>query len=441
MPSDDYLKEIRRVSLAATWGTMFEYYDFLASSTAAGLVWSTIFYGPITKVPSIALALSLVTVALAYLVRPIGGLIFGHLGDRYGRKSNLIVTLVLMFIGSFGIAILPTYASIGLISVILLNVLRTIQGLGFGGEWGGASTWLMEFGMKSGKPYGIWSGLLQSGVSYGIGLSALAFSIATSVLNHSAFLSWGWRVIFIVGAIIVVIGIIIRYLTLESPIFNELKERRDIARLPSIEILKLQWKKIIMLAFSWWFVTVYDPLLVLPYSIELAIALKVSPLFGLTTPSYMLLVVGISAILGGISTFLGGIASDKLGRKKVMIIASGITALIIYPYLLLFFTRNPLLLILAGLLIYLPRFFGQGPLPAFFTEIFPAKYRYSGSGLAYQFGGLLTGIATGVIFPSILAFTHATVLSAWIYAGALGTIIAAVSFVTLLFIREEKTVY
>jgi len=217
--------EARKVLLIASIGNFLDFYDFFISSSAASLVWPTIFIQPLVAGnTNLALAISLASFGITFLARPLGAFIFGHYADKVGRKSALLITLLLAFISMIGIGLLPPYASIGVVSVILLFTFRFILGISFGGEWGGGATWVMEFAYKRGK-LGLYSVIYQISGQFGITTSSLAFATLAFLLPRQQLLDWGWRVLFYIGAAVLIIGAIIRYLFSDSPVFERIKSQ------------------------------------------------------------------------------------------------------------------------------------------------------------------------------------------------------------------------
>jgi len=432
------LSELRKVVIAASIGTVFEYYDLLISATAAGIVWPKLYFIPASTDPNVGLALSLSTVGLAFIVRPLGGFIFGHIGDKLGRKSTLLLTLFLMFIGTLGLGVLPTYYQIGVASVYLIILFRIIQGIGFGGEWGGAASWIAEFAKKFNQDPVYWTSILQGAVLFGIASSTIAFSLASLLLPQQDFLNWGWRILFIVGALIVILGGIIRYYTSESPLFIEAQKKGEIAKSPGVETLKIYWKKIILLALSWWYMTVTTVLIATPYSIQLASALGVKG-FGLNAQTFMNLVVGIGYISGGLASIALGMIRKRLDFIKTNIIFALLSGFLVYFYLFSILTKDPVLIILASIIFFAVVFYPFGMIAAWFTEGFPTKYRYTGTGLSYQFGGLLSGLTSSLIPPLIVLLTGLSADKVWPYYALTYTIICIVSALSTLIYSKVKT--
>lgn len=426
------LKVVRGVVLAAGLGTMMDYYDFLLAANAAGTVWLSLYFKPAFKIPSLALSLAILTYAISYIIRPLGAFIFGHIGDRLGRQSTLVLTLLLAFASMVGMGATPTYAQIGVYSVILLMLFRIILGLSFGGEWGGGATWMSELLIASGEGrLGYWGGVYQVFSTAGIALASLAFSLTSILMPTTAFYLWGWRMLFYIGAVIVIIAAVIRYRFTESPLFIELIRGNRVLRQPAVEVLRREWVKVLLLALSWFYITAVTVVAILPYSITYTRdVVDISRLAGLPTASFIQLIYATTLLTGGVaSSLISGYLADKMNSTRILVMGSAATAvmsLVFYPALS---TGNPILIAIAFEAYMLSEYFGFGALPKLFTQAFPTEYRYSGSGLSYQFGGLLTGIASGVVLSAIIDLAG---YSAWYLVSLLMVAISLSSLASAL---------
>ncbi|WP_291765945.1 MFS transporter [Caldivirga sp. UBA161] len=419
---------VKSTVLAAGLGTMLDYYDFLLAANAAGTVWLSQYFEPAFKIPGIALSLAMVTYAVAYVTRPLGAFIFGHIGDRVGRRYTLVLTLLLAFASMVIMGLTPTYSQIGIYSIMLLLISRLILGIGFGGEWGGGATWISEVMMANGcSNLGFWGGVFQAFATVGIALASLAFSFSSLLMPHQFFYSWGWRILFLVGAAVIVIAAIIRHRLIESPLFMELAKRGEVLRYPAIEVFKREWLKVMLLALAWFYITAVTTVAVLPYSVTyVSKALGIGTLMGMPASSFILLAYAISLLTGGVaSTLISGSLSDKYNPLLILVIgsvATGIMSVLFYPLLA---TGNPAVILITFEAYMASEYMGFGSLPKLFTLLFPTVYRYSGSGLAYQLGGLLTGLASGLILPVIISTLG---YSAWYAVSAL---MASISLASL----------
>jgi MFS family permease len=432
--------ELRKVTAAASIGTLMEYYDFFIAATAASTVWPLLFFNAVQGVASLALALSIVTFSLAYFARPVGGFIFGHLGDRLGRKPILVWTLLTVSAGSLGIALTPSYAMIGALAIPLLALFRILQGIGFGGEWGGAAAWVGEFSARTGRR-GFWTGILQASPGLGIAFAALGFAVGFTVLPSAAFVAWGWRVLFVVGALVAVVGAVIRLRMMESPLFQRVQQQKAVERFPASTVLVgKSGGRVLLLALAFLGVAAVTPLVIVPFGVNFTVASLLSSgtrsVWGLPVPAFALFVVFVGSCFGGTTSFLSSVFSDRFGRKRTLILGAALILALSWPYFLLIRTLNPWLILGASVMLQVAQGVGFGPVAAWFTEYFPTRVRYSGAGLSYQVGGLLTGVATGAILPALIA-PYPTTL-AWPYVAALMSGISAISIAAAVFTVETR---
>ena len=379
----------RRVVLASFIGTTIEWYDFFLYGTAAALVFNKLFFPTIAPLAGTMAAFG--TYAVGFFARPFGGIVFGHFGDRLGRKSMLITTLMMMGLATFLIGVLPTHAQAGMLAPVLLVVLRFVQGLGVGGEWGGAVLMAVEHGEAGRRGFqGSW---VQAGVPAGLLLATAVFKIF-SALPAEQFLSWGWRVPFLLGILLTGVGLFIRLAVLESPIFAAMKDARPPAPLPILEVLR-HYPRQVLLAMGarfaenayFYIFTVF----VLSYATER---------LGLPRADILNGVLFGSAIHFAAIPFFGAL-SDRLGRRPVYLGGALFLALFAFPFFRLveMGTAALWLAIAAGLIGHAAMY---GPQAAFFSELFGTHVRYSGASLGYQLaspfaGGLAPLIATGLL--------------------------------------------
>jgi len=377
----------------ASVGSMFEWYDFFLAATAAAVVWPKIFF-PARFDPAVALAVSVASVGLAYVSRPVGALIFGHLGDKYGRRNTLVWTLILMGISSIGTALLPPYASVGIIALVMVFAFRLLMGVGVGGEHGGAFSWVAEARPNS-KHRGFWISWPNAVLLLGKLLSVYAFYVVSSSLSNAAYLDWGWRVPFALGAVMLLIGLIIRIKIMESPMFQQLQSKRTILKYPAFQVLREQGRKMFTLLWLNSYITAIPGLLILPYSISYLTRIGAND-------ALANLSVSAGSAVGFFTLLLGAYVSDYVGRIKVLRIGALLTIAAMFPYFLLLSTVNPIWIILAQMLFYGLNEIPDGVCKAIYTESFPTKYRYSGQGLTHEIGGMIAGVLIAVILPLIL---------------------------------------
>ena len=380
---------MQKVALTALAGTSIEWYDFFLYGAAAALIFPTAFFGEAT--PSTALILSLLTFAAGFIARPIGGIIFGHYGDRVGRKKTLVMALILMGVSSTLIGLLPTYAMIGITAPILLTSLRFAQGLAIGGQWGGAMLLVTESAPSNQRGY--YGAFAQAGAPVGVILANLAFIITSALVSEESFYSWGWRIPFLASAVLIGISMYIQLNLEDTKAFKELQALREsqkdnneepIIRSPILEAMQKYPKRIALAAGAFLSIQV-------TFYILIAFLLAYGVTSAEITRDDMLAAVLIASAIMVPVQFMFSSYSDRHGRKGVFMagaILTGLWAFAIFP---LVDTGNFWLIVLAitGGLIFVSMMYG--PQAAFFTELFTTEVRYSGATLGYQFGAILGG--------------------------------------------------
>ena len=395
--TDTANSNMKKVALTALAGTSIEWYDFFLYGAAAALIFPTAFFGEAT--PSTALILSLLTFAAGFIARPIGGIIFGHYGDRVGRKKTLVIALILMGISSTLIGLLPTYAMIGVTAPILLTSLRFAQGLAIGGQWGGAMLLVTESAPSDKRGY--YGAFAQAGAPVGVILANLAFIITSSLVSEESFYSWGWRIPFLASAILIGISMYIQLNLEDTKAFKELQVMREnhegnnevVQRSPILEAIKKYQKRIALAAGA--FLSIQVTFYIL---IDFLLAYGVSS--AEISRDDMLAAVLIASAIMVPCQFIFSSYSDRHGRKGIFMAGAMLTGLWAFAIFPLVDTGNFWLIVLAitmGLI-----FVGMmyGPQAAFFTELFSTEVRYSGATLGYQFGAILGG----AFAPTIAAF-------------------------------------
>ena len=379
---------MQKVALTALAGTSIEWYDFFLYGAAAALIFPTAFFGEAT--PSTALILSLLTFAAGFIARPIGGIIFGHYGDRVGRKKTLVMALILMGVSSTLIGLLPTYAMIGITAPILLTSLRFAQGLAIGGQWGGAMLLVTESAPFNQRGY--YGAFAQAGAPVGVILANLAFITTSALVSEESFYAWGWRIPFLASAILIGISMYIQLNLEDTKAFKELQALREsqkdnnevIRRSPILEAIQKYPKRIALAAGAFLSIQV-------TFYILIAFLLAYGVASTDITRDDMLAAVLIASAIMVPLQFMFSSYSDRHGRKGVFMagaILTGLWAFAIFP---LVDTGNFWLIVLAitGGLIFVSMMYG--PQAAFFTELFSTEVRYSGATLGYQFGAILGG--------------------------------------------------
>ncbi len=394
---DNSQSNMQKVALTALAGTSIEWYDFFLYGAAAALIFPIAFFGEAT--PSTALILSLLTFAAGFIARPIGGIIFGHYGDRVGRKKTLVIALILMGVSSTLIGLLPTYAMIGVTAPILLTSLRFAQGLAIGGQWGGAMLLVTESAPSDKRGY--YGAFAQAGAPVGVILANLAFIITSSLVSEESFYSWGWRIPFLASAILIGISMYIQLNLEDTKAFKELQSMREdhedsnqeIKRSPILEAIKKYPNRIALAAGAFLSIQV-------TFYILIAFLLAYGVSSAEISRDDMLAAVLIASAIMVPCQFIFSSYSDRHGRKGIFMAGAIFTSLWAFAIFPLVDTGNFWLIVLAitmGLI-----FVGMmyGPQAAFFTELFSTEVRYSGATLGYQFGAILGG----AFAPTIAAF-------------------------------------
>jgi metabolite-proton symporter len=407
--------ELRKAVIAATVGTTIEWYDFFIYGTAAGLVFGKLYFP--NSDPLTATLAAFGTYFIGFVGRPIGAAIFGHYGDRIGRKATLIATLMTMGIATFLIAFVPTYASIGIWGAVLLTILRVIQGIGVGGEWGGSVLIAMEWA-RTHNSRGLIASWPQFGVPSGLFLSNLAI-LAFSSWSGDQFLEWGWRIPFILSIILVGIGLWVRLGILETPVFEKLVSERKIERAPILEVIKRQPKEIILSAL----VRMSEQA---PFYIFTAFVFA----YGTGTlklPRDMILSAVLVASLVSFFTIpISGHISDRIGRRRMYLIGAAVMGVFGFLYFGMLDTAAPLLVFIAIVISLIPHDMQYGPQAALIAEAFTPRLRYSGASLGYQLASVIAGGPAPLIATALFAAYHTGyAIAVYILACAVISLIAA----------------
>ena len=377
---------MQKVALTSLAGTSIEWYDFFLYGASAALIFPTVFFGETT--PSTALILSLLTFAAGFIARPIGGIIFGHYGDKIGRKKTLVIALVLMGVSSTLIGLLPTYAMIGVAAPILLTTLRFAQGLAIGGQWGGAMLLVTESAPANQRGY--YGAFAQAGVPVGVILANLAFIVTSSMVSEESFFAWGWRIPFLASAILIGISMYIQLNLEDTKAFKELEASRkvgtsvEIKSSPIIEAIKKYPSKIVLAAGAFLSIQV-------TFYILIAFLLAYGVASAEVTRDDMLIAVLIGSGIMIPFQFFFSAYSDRHGRRGVFMLGAILTAVWSFAIFPLVDTGNFWLIVMAISLGLVFVSMMYGPQAAFFTELFSTEVRYSGATLGYQFGAILGG--------------------------------------------------
>jgi len=413
-PHVDHGAQLRKAVVAATIGTTIEWYDFFLYGTAAGLIFGKLYFP--NSDPLTATLAAFGTYFVGFVGRPIGAAIFGHYGDRIGRKATLIATLLTMGIATFLIAFVPSYESIGIWGAVILTVLRMLQGIGVGGEWGGSVLIAMEWSRTHGQR-GLIASWPQFGVPAGLFLANLAV-LAFSAMSGDQFATWGWRVPFMLSIVLVAIGLWIRLGILETPVFRQLVRNNRVEKAPILEVIKRQPKEIILSAFArmaeqapFYIFTAF----VFAYAVG---TLKMPREFTLTA-------VLVAACVSFVTIPLAGHLSDRIGRRRMYLIGAVLTGVFGFVYFKLIDTTVPWLVFLAIVLSLIPHDLMYGPQAALIAEAFTPRLRYSGASLGYQLASVIAGGPAPLIATALFAQYHSsTMIAVYIAACAVVSVIA-----------------
>jgi MFS family permease len=430
MSNENSESNIQKVALTALAGTSIEWYDFFLYGAAAALIFPTAFFGEAT--PSTALILSLLTFAAGFIARPIGGIIFGHYGDRVGRKKTLVMALILMGVSSTLIGLLPTYAMIGVTAPILLTSLRFAQGLAIGGQWGGAMLLVTESAPSNQRGY--YGAFAQAGAPVGVILANLAFIITSSLVSEESFYSWGWRIPFLASAVLIGISMYIQLNLEDTKAFKELQSLREsqkddteevIRRSPILEAIRKYPTRIALAAGAFLSIQV-------TFYILIAFLLAYGVSSADVSRDDMLTAVLIASAIMVPFQFMFSSYSDRHGRKGIFMVGAVLTGIWAFAIFPLVDTGNFWLIVLAisGGLTFVSMMYG--PQAAFFTELFTTEVRYSGATLGYQFGAILGG----AFAPTIAALLWKDYGIFWV-----SVYIAFAAFLTLLSVMALTETY
>jgi MFS family permease len=410
--------ERRRKAVFASWiGTTIEYYDFSGYGLAASLIFPTLFFH--TDDPAVAVLLSLSTFAVGYIARPVGAAVFGHYGDRIGRKAALVVTLVLMGVSTFVIGLLPTYESIGVLAPIALVIARLLQGFSVGGEYGGAVLMTVE---HSGERKGFLGSIVNTGATAGLILANVVF-LAVFQLPDDLLYSWGWRIPFLLSGVLVIIGFIARATLEETPDFQEAKKHNTIEQRPIVDVLRNHTGTVLLLALgiiaagtAFTMTTVYS----LSYGTHV-LGLSSSTMLAILLPATVTILIGLPVF---------GAIADRIGVRTVFL--GGAAALMVLPFVwfALMETRNYVLMLLGFALLFIGYSANYAVVPAYFSQVFPPSVRFTGMSI-----GLTIGLIGGnAIAPSVSSILQ-DVTGGWVGIAMYMSIAAAVSLVAGLFLR------
>jgi metabolite-proton symporter len=415
LSESDHNSQLRKAIVASTIGTAIEWYDFFLYGTAAGLIFGKLYFPNEDALTATLAAFG--TYFIGFVGRPIGAAIFGHYGDRIGRKGTLIATLLCMGIATFLIAFVPTYSEIGIWGAVILTILRMIQGIGVGGEWGGSVLLAMEWSRHH-HERGFVASWPQFGVPAGLFLANLAV-LAFSAISGDQFATWGWRLPFALSIVLVGVGLWIRLGIFETPVFQKLVENDRIEKAPVVEVVRKQWKEIILSAFvrmaeqaPFYIFTAF----IFAYAVS---TLKMSR-------DFILIAVLVAAVVSFVSIPLSGHISDRIGRRKMYMIGAAVCGVFGFIYFAMVDTAAPALVFIAIVLSLIPHDMMYGPQAALIAEAFTPRLRYSGASLGYQLASIIAGGPAPLIATWLFATYHSGyAISIYIAICAVVSLIAA----------------
>ena len=415
LSEQDHRIQLRRAVLASTVGTAIEWYDFFLYSTVSGLVFARLFFP--RSDPLVGTLEAFAVYAVGFVARPVGAAIFGHYGDRIGRKSTLIASLLLMGIATFLVALVPTYQRIGIWGAVILTVLRFVQGVGVGGEWGGSVLLAMEWARTT-RHRGFIASWPQFGVPAGLFLANLAV-LAFSAISGDRFLVWGWRIPFLLSIVLVAVGFYIRLGIRETPVFTRLVAENKVEPTPIVEVMRRHPKEIALTALC----RMGEQA---PFYLFTAFVFA----YGTTTLNigrdFLLVAVLAASVVSFVSIPLFGHLSDRIGRKRVYMLGAALTGLFGFVYFAMLDTRAPALVFLAVVVSLIPHDMMYGPQAALIAECFTGRLRYSGASLGYQLASVIAGGPSPIIATWLLSRYASGYAIAWfIFVCALISIAAA----------------
>jgi metabolite-proton symporter len=400
---------MRRVALSVLIGTTIEWYDFQLYGIAAALVIAPLYFPSANPVAGTLLAFS--TFAIGFGARPIGGIVLGHFGDRIGRKKMLVLSLTMMGLATFLMGALPTYAQIGVWAPVIMVLLRLVQGFGVGGEWGGAVLTAVEY--SSPRKRGFYGSLPQIGVPAGLVLSTLAF-LLVSRLPEDQFMSWGWRVPFLISVVLVLVGLVVRMKLSETPVFDKVRERKQEQRAPLATAIR-DYPVQILLAIGSMISTGAYYYVVNAYALSYATSAKTMDRASLLTAVMISGVVAMAAL-----PYFGSM-SERVGRRRMILIGLAAMAVWIYPTILAVESGNFAAVLGAYVVGAVLFSVSYGPQATFIVEMFDARVRFSASSTSFQFGVLLGGALAPIIAAALVRSTG-TVVSVAVYVCVLSLV-------------------
>ena len=414
LPESDHQRQLRRALIASTVGTTIEWYDFLLYSTVTGLVFGKLFFPKSDPLVGVLEAFAIYTVG--FVARPIGAAIFGHYGDRMGRKAALIVTLLMTGLATAAVGLVPTYSQIGIWGAVILTVIRFIQGIGVGGEWGGSVLLSMEWA-RTNQHRGFICSWPQLGGPAGLLLANVAV-LVFSLISGDQFLVWGWRIPFLLSVVMIAVGLYIRLGIMETPVFRRIVAENRVARVPVLEVIKQQPRSIVLSAFA----RMAEQA---PAYIYLAFVFAYGTKVIHQDRDFLLVCLICAGIVSLFTIPFAGHLSDRIGRKRMYMIGAVLTGLFGFAYFAMLNTAAPALIFIAIVLSFVPHDLMYGPQAALIAECFTPRLRYSGCSIGYQLSSVISGGPAPLIATALLAATGSGyVIALYILFCAVVSIIA-----------------
>jgi len=412
----EHRAQLRKAVIASTVGTTIEWYDFLLYSVVTGLVFGKLFFPQSDPLVGALQAFAVYTVG--FVARPIGAVVFGHYGDRIGRKAALIATLLITGLATFAVGFVPGYETIGIWGAVILTIIRFIQGIGVGGEWGGSVLLSMEWA-RTNAHRGFVASWPQFGGPAGLILANLAV-LLFSAISGDQFLVWGWRIPFLLSIVMVAVGLYIRLGILETPTFRRLVAEDRIERAPALEVIKRQPKQIILTALA-------RMGQMAPAYIYLAFVFAYGTQVLHTSRDFLLMAVVIAGLLSLVTIPLAGHLSDRFGRKRIYLIGSALTGIFGFIYFAMLNTAVPGWIFLGIVLSFVPHDLMWGTQAALIAECFTPRLRYSGASIGFQLASVIAGGPAPLIATALLAATGSGyVIAAYIAFCAMVSIVATI---------------
>jgi len=415
-------RQLRWVAAASAVGTTIEWYDYFIYGTAAALIFGSQFFSSLS--PASGTLAAFATLGVGFLARPLGGALWGHWGDRIGRKRMLIMSLLLMGVATVGVGLLPTYGQIGVWAPILLVILRLLQGLSAGGEWGGAALMAVEHA-PAGKR-GFYGSASQIGVPGGLILAQAMFLLMSNLVTNAQFAAWGWRIPFLVSIALVGVGLFVRLKVEETPVFAALRDEQARSAAPVVEVFRERSREVFLASVSFIANTAVG-------YIFLAYLLSYGTSVLKLSRNLLLVVVIVGSVTWLISIVGSAIWSDRIGRKPVYLVGSVLMVVWAVPFFVLFDTRQPVWLLVAVIVLTIGLGLTFGPQSALFAGMFEPRYRYSGASISYAVGAVVGGGFAPLIATALRTATG-TSLSVSLYM----VIVGLISLAAVVAIREPR---